>query len=75
MVVDPSGVVLAAGAGSRYGMPKVLAAQGDWLSAAVSALRGAGCVDVVVVLGAAVVPVPGARAVVAADWAGGLSRS
>ena len=35
------GVVLAAGAGTRYGMPKVLAADGQWLRSAVSALATA----------------------------------
>jgi nicotine blue oxidoreductase len=73
--VPVAGVLLAAGAGSRFGMPKVLAEQGKWLRAAVDALSGS-CDDVVVVLGAAVVDVPGpARAVVASDWADGLSAS
>ncbi|MGV0642855.1 nucleotidyltransferase family protein [Mycolicibacterium sp. XJ879] len=71
-----AGVLLAAGAGSRYGMPKVLAAQGHWLVSAVSALHRGGCDDVVVVLGAAVVDVPApARAVIAENWATGLSSS
>jgi nicotine blue oxidoreductase len=70
------GVVLAAGAGSRFGMPKVLAEQGQWLDSAVRSLRDGGCDDIVVVLGAAVVEVPApARAVVAADWSDGLSAS
>lgn len=70
------GVVLAAGAGVRYGMPKVLAADGQWLRAAVAALRDGGCDDVVVVLGAAIVDVPKpARPVVAGDWADGMSAS
>ncbi len=57
-------------------MPKVLAAQGDWLDCAVTALSRGGCDDVVVVLGAAIVDVPApARAVVAADWSDGLSAS
>jgi CTP:molybdopterin cytidylyltransferase MocA len=57
-------------------MPKVLAAEGYWLSSAVSALAGGGCDDVVVVLGAAVVAVPApARAVVAADWESGAGAS
>lgn len=73
--VPVAGVLLAAGAGSRFGMPKVLAEQGKWLRAAVDALSGS-CDDVVVVLGAAVVDVPGpARSVVASDWADGLSAS
>ena len=71
-----AGVVLAAGAGTRYGIPKVLAEQGTWLHDAVAALYGGGCDDVVVVLGAAIVEVPApARAVVAQDWADGLSAS
>jgi len=70
------GVLLAAGAGTRYGMPKVLARQGEWLRTAVAALTGGGCDDVVVVLGAAVVDVPPpARAVVAPDWATGMGAS
>lgn len=70
------GVVLAAGAGTRFGMPKVLAEQGKWLATAVRALADGGCGDVVVVLGAAVVEVPlPARAVVAPDWADGMSAS
>ena len=75
-VPTAAGVLLAAGAGTRYGMPKVLAAEGDWLHSAVSALHGGGCDDVVVVLGAAIVDAPGvARAVVARDWADGMSAS
>jgi CTP:molybdopterin cytidylyltransferase MocA len=71
-----AGVLLAAGAGTRYGMPKVLAEQGEWLGRGVAALSGGGCEDVVVVLGAAVVDVPlPARAVVADDWSEGLSAS
>ncbi|MFG6444450.1 NTP transferase domain-containing protein [Microbacterium sp. P07] len=77
------GIVLAAGAGTRYGGPKALARTPDgrpWLHAAVEALRGGGCDEVIVVLGAgadaAVSLVPaGARAVVATDWAAGLSHS
>ena len=71
-----AGVLLAAGAGTRYGMPKVLAADGKWLRACVTALADGGCDDVVVVLGAAVVDVPApARAVIAQDWEQGLSAS
>lgn len=71
-----AGVVLAAGAGTRYGMPKVLAAEGRWLRTAVRALTGGGCDEVVVVLGAAVVEVPApARPVIADDWADGMSAS
>lgn len=71
-----AGIVLAAGAGTRYGMPKVLAQQGEWLRAAVAALVDGGCDDVVVVLGAALVEVPApARGVIASDWASGVSGS
>jgi nicotine blue oxidoreductase len=71
-----TGVLLAAGAGRRFGMPKVLAHQGEWLRLAVDALIRGGCDDVVVLLGAAVVAVPPpARAVVAPDWSDGLSAS
>ena len=70
------GIVLAAGAGTRFGGPKVLAAEGDWLHSAVQALADGGCGSVIVVLGAAVVAVPSpARAVVAEDWADGMSAS
>ncbi|MGE2736484.1 nucleotidyltransferase family protein [Mycolicibacterium vaccae] len=70
------GILLAAGAGLRFGMPKVMAHQGAWLSAGVEALSGGGCGDVVVVLGAAIVDVPApARAVVATNWSAGVSNS
>jgi nicotine blue oxidoreductase len=73
---NAAGVLLAAGAGTRYGMPKAAAAQGGWLQAAVTALAAGGCADVVVVLGAALVEVPPpARAVIASDWADGMSAS
>ncbi|MDG4664212.1 nucleotidyltransferase family protein [Mycobacterium sp. 236(2023)] len=71
-----TGIVLAAGGGKRFGMPKVLAEEGRWLRMSVAALRDGGCRDVVVVLGAAVVDVPaGSRAVVADNWADGISAS
>lgn len=74
--VRAAGIVLAAGAGTRFGMPKVLAAEGEWLRRAVGALTGGGCEEVVVVLGAAVVDVPApARAAIADDWASGMSAS
>ncbi|MCV7283118.1 NTP transferase domain-containing protein [Mycolicibacterium flavescens] len=76
MSTSVAGVLLAAGAGTRFGMPKVLAAEGEWLTTAVDALRGGGCGDVVVVLGAALVDVPPpARSVYAEAWADGLSAS
>jgi len=68
------GVLLAAGAGSRYGKPKVLV--DGWLDAAVAALRDGGCTDVVLVLGAAEVPAPtGVTTITAPDWQQGLSAS
>lgn len=70
--------MLAAGAGRRYGKPKVLVE--GWLDAAVDALQGGGCEGVVLVLGAAVptwgdAAPPGVTAVVAPDWSDGLSAS
>ena len=68
------GIVLAGGAGRRYGKPKVTV--DGWLATAVGALRDGGCEEVAVVLGAAIVPVPaGATAVIAQDWDAGLSAS
>jgi molybdenum cofactor cytidylyltransferase len=68
------GVLLAAGAGRRYGKPKVLV--DGWLDIAVRALRDGGCADVVVVLGAAEVTAPpGVLKVTARDWHEGLSAS
>ncbi len=70
------GAVLAAGAGRRFGGPKILAHQGEWLLKAVSALNAGGCGEVVVAMGAAVVPPPfGARALTVDDWATGLSAT
>lgn len=68
------GVLLAAGAGRRYGKPKVLV--DGWLEIAVRALRDGGCDGIVLVLGAAEVPAPaGVTAVTAHDWQDGLSAS
>ena len=70
------GVVLAAGAGTRYGSPKVLAHDGLWLRTAVQALADGGCDRVVVVLGAADAVVPdGATAVYAPRWEQGMRAS
>lgn len=70
------GAVLAAGAGRRYGQPKILAEQGLWLDNAVRALSAGGCGEVVVAMGAAIVTPPsGATAIVVEDWAVGLSAS
>jgi CTP:molybdopterin cytidylyltransferase MocA len=76
---SPAGLLLAAGAGRRMGLPKALV--DGWLERGVDALAAAGCRPVVVVLGAAAQQ---ARAVmqgldvvvaVAADWSKGLSAS
>ncbi|CAH0133319.1 NTP transferase domain-containing protein [Microbacterium sp. Bi128] len=80
---SPAGLVLAAGAGRRFGGPKALARDPDgipWVEKAVRALRDGGCDPVVVVLGAgadeAAGLVPhGARMVRAAAWAEGVSAS
>lgn len=78
--MDVLGVVLAAGAGTRYGGPKALAHEGLWLRTAVAALSDGGCPEVLVVLGAQaqraaeLVPV-GACTVVAREWATGMSAS
>ncbi|MFW0795997.1 NTP transferase domain-containing protein [Gordonia sp. CPCC 205515] len=70
------GVVLAAGAGSRYGEPKIGAHQGEWLRLAVAALAAGGCEDVVVAMGARVVePPPGASTLSVPDWSVGLSAT
>ncbi|MBZ5734582.1 NTP transferase domain-containing protein [Nocardioides sp. TRM66260-LWL] len=73
-----AGLLLAAGAGRRYGRPKALV--DDWLPRAVEALRDGGCAPVVVVLGAAAdearARVPdGVRVVVAEGWAEGMGAS
>ena len=66
--------MLAAGAGRRYGKPKVLVE--GWLTTAVGTLQDGGCTDVVLVLGAAEVAAPPAvTAIVASDWHEGLSAS
>ena len=80
--MDAVGIVLAAGAGSRYGRPKatVADARGSWLARAVDALVAGGCTGVVVVLGAEADEARrlldgSVRVVVAEDWAAGLSAS
>ena len=72
------GLVLAAGAGRRFGGPKALAElDGERLvDRAVRVLSLGGADPVLVVLGAAVVDVPGADAVVVnADWEQGMGSS
>ncbi len=77
------GVLLAAGAGTRFGGPKALARSADgtpWLVDRVAALRSGGCGVVLVVLGAAaddarrLLP-EGAVPVMAHQWQRGMSAS
>jgi len=81
--VTVAGLLLAAGAGSRMGMPKALVRDADgtsWLRRSVAALTDGGCDAVTVVLGAradearALVP-DGVTVVVADEWADGMSAS
>ncbi|WP_375388223.1 NTP transferase domain-containing protein [uncultured Amnibacterium sp.] len=82
-MTDLVGLVLAAGAGTRFGGPKALARtpSGEpWVGRAVALLVDAGCERVVVVLGAeadAARPlVPrGASVVVASRWRSGMGAS
>ena len=73
-----AGVLLAAGAGRRMGMPKALV--DDWLVRSIEVLREGGCDDVLVVLGAAadearaLLPAD-QRVVVAEDWDEGMGAS
>ncbi|MCW2793706.1 MAG: hypothetical protein JWO76_2804 [Nocardioides sp.] len=78
------GILLAAGAGSRMGMPKALVrdASGEpWLVRGVRALAEGGCDAVTVVLGASadeasgLLEGTGATYVVATDWADGMAAS
>ncbi|SFR89254.1 molybdenum cofactor cytidylyltransferase [Microbacterium sp. cf046] len=77
------GLVLAAGAGARFGGPKALAREGDgtpWVVLAARMLRDAGCDHVLVLLGASadrarpLVP-PEAQIVVVDHWQDGLSAT
>ncbi|MBG6056227.1 CTP:molybdopterin cytidylyltransferase MocA [Salinibacterium sp. CAN_S4] len=80
---EVTGIVLAAGAGTRAGGPKALrrlASGESWLSVACSALLDGGCSRIVVVLGAQerearpLVP-DGVEIVVATNWELGMSES
>lgn len=83
MRVTAAGLLLAAGAGRRYGMAKALVPYGERLLVehAVATLAGGGCAPVVVVLGAAADEViaradlGGAVTVVNPDWATGMGSS
>lgn len=72
-----AGLVLAAGAGTRYGQPKApIVIDGRRLvDRAVDCLRDGGCDPVLVVLGAWVGDVPGSEVLVNSDWAEGMGSS
>jgi len=72
-----AGIVLAAGAGSRYGQPKApVVIDGERLvDRAVRVLQEAGCFPIAVVLGAWIGDVPGAVVVENSDWASGMGSS
>jgi CTP:molybdopterin cytidylyltransferase MocA len=71
------GLVLAAGAGSRYGQPKAgVVIDGERLvDRAVRILGLAGCAPIVVVLGAWLGEVAGADIVVNEEWSSGVASS
>lgn len=76
--MHPAGLVLAAGAGRRMGGPKAVLVDESgerWVDRAVRTLHEGGCAPVIVVLGAAVVDVPGATVAIATDWAEGMGAS
>lgn len=81
--VRVAGLLLAAGEGRRFGMPKALAEVGGRLlvERALGTLRDGGCDPVVVVLGASAAEVrtraslPGAVLVDNPDWATGMGSS
>lgn len=80
-----AGLLLAAGAGRRFGGPKALAADPDgtwWLRRSVSVLREGGCTELTVVLGAGadraaalLVDDADVTVVLAEDWAEGMGAS
>ena len=79
-----TGVVLAAGAGTRMGMPKALVVRDGvpWVARAAHLLRAAGCDRVVVVLGASAdralgfVPTDDTiQTIINEDWPSGMASS
>ncbi|MBP2702366.1 nucleotidyltransferase family protein [Microbispora sp. RL4-1S] len=72
-----AGLLLAAGGGSRFGGPKAVAelAGERLVDRGVRLLASGGCAPVVVVLGAAMVPVEGAVVVANPGWAAGMGSS
>ncbi len=70
------GILLAAGGGSRYGQPKILAEDGRWLRDSVRVLLQGGCDHVLVVYGAAEAVLPsGCTGVYNPQWPSGLASS
>lgn len=76
------GLLLAAGAGRRMGMPKALKRDPDgtsWLERSAQVLLDGGCDGVTVVLGAcggrAAIDIPRVRYVMCADWEQGIAAS
>lgn len=76
------GLVLAAGAGRRMGMPKALKRDPDgtpWLARATAVLLAGGCDEVTVVLGAcggeARLDLPGVDYLICRDWDEGIGAS
>ncbi|GIJ60494.1 nucleotidyltransferase family protein [Virgisporangium aurantiacum] len=80
---QPAGLLLAAGGGTRYGMPKALVSDGGelWINRALGTLRDGGCAPLVVVIGAAAAEVRakadlgGAIIVENTGWADGMGSS
>lgn len=78
-----AGLVLAAGAGTRFDGPKGLARSADgtpWVVAAVRLLQAAGCAPILVAVGASAAEVTAllpdeARPVPVPDWASGMSAA
>ncbi|MEJ2856582.1 MULTISPECIES: nucleotidyltransferase family protein [unclassified Saccharothrix] len=78
-----AGLLLAAGAGRRFGRPKALVSHGGalWVDSTLAVLRDAGCAPLVVVLGAragevrARAGLDGAVVVVNGEWASGMGSS
>jgi len=78
--VHVAGLLLAAGAGRRFGGPKALAEGGRWLRGSAAVLAAGGCDPVRVVLGAAAeqarrLLADPSVAVVADDWEQGMAAS
>jgi nicotine blue oxidoreductase len=72
-----AGLVLAAGAGTRYGQPKAPVVIDDerLVDRAVRVLSEAGCFPLAVVLGAWIGDVPGAVVIENTDWHSGMGSS